>query len=236
VPRSLTATERDRGAMLVEEQAKRAAYKVRRYFPDDGPYRRELYAKHVAFFEAGAAHRERLLLAANRVGKTECGAYELALHTTGLYDLFAPWWRGRRFDRPVACWAAGDTGKTVRDILQAALLGTAAQPDSGMLPAHLIHHTTRKTGLPDTVENIWIRHASGGLSTISLKSYDQRREAFQGTAQDVVWLDEECPEDIYAECLLRTMTTDGLLMLTFTPLMGLTPLVLSFLPDGKVPH
>ena len=42
--------------------------------------------------------------------------------------------------------------------------------------------------------------------------------------------------DIYAECLLRTPKTGdfggGLLLLTFTPLMGLTPLVLQFLPGG----
>lgn len=217
------------------ERQRRDRYKVRRYFPDAGPLRRDLYPKHLAFFAAGSAHRERLLLAANRVGKTECGAFEVALHATGLYDVYAPWWAGRRFDRPVECWVAGDTGKTVRDILQASLLGTPAKPDDGMLPLHLVHHTSRKPGLPDTIENIWVQHVSGGLSTIGLKSYDQRRESFQGTSKDVIWLDEECPEDIYAECLLRTMTTDGLLMLTFTPLMGLTPLVLSFLPDGKVP-
>jgi phage terminase large subunit-like protein len=35
--------------------------------------------------------------------------------------------------------------------------------------------------------------------------------------------------DIYTECLLRTMTTDGLIMVTFTPLNGRTPLVASFL-------
>ncbi len=43
------------------------------------------------------------------------------------------------------------------------------------------------------------------------------------------------PMDIYAECLLRTMTTNGLLILTFTPLQGLTELVLSFLPGGRLP-
>lgn len=42
-----------------------------------------------------------------------------------------------------------------------------------------------------------------------------------------VWLDEECPEDVYGECLLRTMTTGGIMITTFTPKKGLTPLVLS---------
>ena len=89
-------------------------------------------------------------------------------------------------------------------------------------------------GIPDAVETIYVKHKKG-QSVVSLKSYDQRREAFQGTEQDLIWLDEEPPLDIYSECLIRTMTTDGLLMLTFTPLMGMSDVVRSFLVDGKIP-
>ena len=64
------------------------------YYPDSGPLRRELYPKHLQFFAAGAAHRERLFMAANRVGKTEgVGGYETTLHLTGEYP---PWWEGWR--------------------------------------------------------------------------------------------------------------------------------------------
>jgi phage terminase large subunit-like protein len=45
----------------------------------------------------------------------------------------------------------------------------------------------------------------------------------------VVWLDEEVPKDVYDEALIRTMTTRGIVMMTFTPLSGLTELVISFL-------
>jgi len=38
--------------------------------------------------------------------------------------------------------------------------------------------------------------------------------------------------EIYTEFVMRTLTTNGLVWLTFTPLMGLTPLVLEFLPGG----
>jgi phage terminase large subunit-like protein len=61
------------------------------------------------------------------------------------------------------------------------------------------------------------------------KSYDQGRDSFVGTEQDVVWLDEECVRDIYVECLTRTMTTNGLIILTFTPLLGMTDIVKDFL-------
>jgi len=47
-------------------------------------------------------------------------------------------------------------------------------------------------------------------------------------------LDEEPPLDIYTESLLRTMTNDGMVMLTFTPLLGMSETVMAFLRDGEV--
>jgi phage terminase large subunit-like protein len=216
------------------ERERRAGYKMRAYFPDTGPYRRELYPKHIAFLNAGAIHRERLFLAGNRVGKSDVGSYEVACHLTGLYP---HWWKGRRFDRPIKAWAAGDTSKTVRDIIQPKLVGEQGQYGTGMIPAHTMHHVSHKSGAPGAVDTVWVKHVSGGLSTLGLKSYEQRREAFQGTSIEVIWLDEEPDQDIVTECLLRTMDTPtmpggGLLMLTFTPLKGMTPLILSFLQDS----
>lgn len=76
---------------------------------------------------------------------------------------------------------------------------------------------------------VYVEHASGGTSSLTLKSYDQKREAFQGTEQDFILLDEEPPESIYTECMMRTMATGsfagGMVMMTFTPLMGMTQLV-----------
>lgn len=206
--------------------------KIYSYYPDTGPLRRELYVKHNQFFEAGAKYRERLMLAANRVGKTEgVGGYEMALHLTGLYP---SWWTGRRFTQPVMAWGAGDTGKTVRDIIQRKLWGAFLEPGTGLIPKDKIHDRTMKTGVADAIDTIFVKHVSGGISQIVLKSYDQKREAFQGTEIDVIWLDEEPKLEIYTECLLRTMTNNGLIMLTFTPLMGMSETVMSFLPGGTV--
>ena len=203
------------------------------YFPDTGPLARGRYAKHVDFFAAGAAYRERAFVAGNRVGKTIVGGYETTCHLTGRYP---EWWEGKRFNRPVPIWAAGDTSKTVKEILQSTLLGPPGELGTGLIPADAISKTTSRTGLADAVETVWVKHKSGGHSTLIFKSYDQRREAFQGTAQGFIWLDEECPLDIYAECLIRTMTTNGSIMLTFTPLSGLTDVVLQFLPGGTNPE
>lgn len=78
---------------------------------------------------------------------------------------------------------------------------------------------------------------SGCVSRLGFKSDDQGREAFQGTEKDLIWLDEEANEGIRSECVIRLMTTGGLLIETFTPLRGLTPIVLKYLgDDAEVPQ
>ena len=71
-------------------------------FPASGPHRRELYPKHIEFFSAGAQYKERLFMAANRVGKTVAGAFETTCHLTGCYP---DWWKGHRFDHATDAWA-----------------------------------------------------------------------------------------------------------------------------------
>jgi phage terminase large subunit-like protein len=69
---------------------------------------------------------------------------------------------------------------------------------------------------------------------VSFKSYESGRKSFEGTAQHVIWLDEESPLDIYIECLYRTATTGGVLYTTFTPLSGMSDVVKSFLePESE---
>lgn len=230
--------------LLEAEMARRTGCKFRTWFPDSGPLRRELYPWAVQWMAAGAQHKERLLLAANKVGKTQTAAFEISTHLTGLYP---HWWEGFRFDKPNAWWAAGDTMETTRDVPQTALMGphdgVPRQEWSGMIPPHLVHHTARKSGgIPNCLAQVWVKHVSGGLSTLAWKSYDQGRRSFQGTDQDGIWLDEEPPDagenqqsDIYTECLLRTMVTGGLVMSTFTPLRGLTAFVEQYLRDALMP-
>ncbi len=229
--RAMPKNEQIRFAKRVKELRKRrAGRKLLQYFPAGGPLRRELYPKHMAFFAAGAEKRERCMMAANRVGKTEsCGGYEMVLHLTGDYP---EWWPGRRFTRPIKAWAAGDTSETVRDIIQAKLLGRWGEFGTGLIPADTIaRQPTRRRNVPEAVLDIFVKHVSGGVSVLTLKSYDQGRKKFQGTEVDVIWLDEEPPADIYSECLTRTMTTGGMVMLTFTPLSGMSEVVLSYIED-----
>jgi len=221
--------------LFLEKERRKSQRRLYELYPDTGPLRRELYKPHLQFFAAGAKYRERAMVSANRIGKSfGTGGYELTLHLTGEYP---DWWTGRRFDRPVRAWAAGDTSQTVRDIIQTKLLGPTGAYGTGLIPGNLILDVKKKAGsVPDAVESVSVRHKSGGISHLGFKSYDQKRKSFQGTEQDVIWLDEEPDLGIYAECLLRTMTTDGLVMCTFTPLLGLSETVLSFMPGGKMPE
>jgi phage terminase large subunit-like protein len=214
----------------LEEKARRKRYTlIKQMFPETGPYRRELYPKHMEFFRAGSLHRERLFMAANRVGKTVAGGCELTYHMTGDYP---EWWDGARFDRAVQCLAAGDTSSTTRDIIQKKLLGGIwGTPEfgTGLIPGHTLMKPTPGRGVANLYEEITVRHVSGGTSRLMLRSYEQGRKIFQGTEQDFIWLDEEVPKNVYDEALIRTMTTQGLVAITFTPLAGLTELVIDFL-------
>jgi phage terminase large subunit-like protein len=181
----------------------------------------------MAFF--AAPDMERCMMAANRIGKTlGVGGYETTLHLTGQYP---EWWPGRRFEHPIEAWVAGDTLTTTRDIVQSALLGPVGEFGTGLIPADtLIGDPVMKSGVPGGVDFLRVKHTSGGASLLGFKSYDQGRKTFQGTAKHVCWLDEEPPRPVYDECMMRLVTTNGLMLCTFTPLLGLSEVALMFLP------
>ena len=145
--------------VLTEAQHRRDTNRIADIYPDEGPLRRELYPKHIAFFKAGATHMERAAIAANRAGKTwGIGGYETALHLTGDYP---KWWEGRRFDAPVDVWAAGDTSETTRDIVQLALMGPINAIGTGLLPAsRIISDPARRSGTSNAIDTVMVQHAA----------------------------------------------------------------------------
>lgn len=245
--------ENDLAKLVTDRESQRLFYSM---FPDEDMiwdqtanfhfepgkmvYARDKYQKHLEFFRVGALYRERCFMAANKVSKTfGGGGYETTCHLTGLYP---DWWEGRRFDHPTRFWAAGKTNETTRDIIQIQTLlgktkyvgGQRMVSGTGLVPGHLIGKLTWKssTNFVDTAE---IKHVSGGWSLLGLKSYEQKRGSFEGTAQHGIWLDEEPDVGIYGECLIRTATTNGIIILTFTPLEGMSEVVMQFMPQDMVP-
>lgn len=168
-------------------------------------------------------------MAGNQLGKTLAGGMEWAMHLTGRYP---GWWRGRRFDHPVRLWAAGITGESTRDNPQRILLGppqTRSEWGTGTIPRECIIETTSARSLADALDNVQVRHVSGKISVCSFKSYEKGREKWQGETLDGVWFDEEPPLEIYLEGLTRTNATLGAVMVTFTPLLGMSEVVRLFL-------
>lgn len=216
---------------LLKERARRLAQrKFWTYYPADGKLARHKYAKHMAFFKLGKDFKTRGFIAGNRVGKTEGGGgFEVTCHVTGLYP---DWWEGHRFERPNHWWVAGDTNETVRDITQAKLCGTKEDMGTGLIPGELLGKAMYRPNSNGAMDMIYVKHVSGGWSTVGFKSYEQGRKAFQGTERDGIWLDEESNEGIRAECVMRLMTTGGLLLETFTPLSGITPIISKYFEDG----
>lgn len=207
------------------------------------------YAYQREYHSCEVDNQELMLRAANRVGKTYSAAMAIAFHATGLYpekgeyfypaghkqagqDIWPDGWMGRRFDKPILIWAASVTNELSRDVQQKELLGgppRSADWGKGSIPKrNLGKPTTRQAGIGGVCDTVEIKHVNG-TSKIVFKSYDQGWRKFQGAAPEIVWLDEE-PDDykIYTESLTRLLTTKGILLVTFTPLLGRTPLVEHF--------
>jgi phage terminase large subunit-like protein len=82
---------------------------------------------------------------------------------------------------------------------------------------------TLARGEGNAYDTIQVRHRSGGISTLRFRTYAAGEAALQGETLDIVWPDEE-PEriEVYSELLARVTATGGMLMITFTPLKGMT--------------
>ena len=201
-----------------EEQRNRLA----RYTP---------YPKQREFHDAGAAHRERLLMAGNQLGKTLAGSFEMAMHLTGRYP---DWWAGRRFAGPGRYWAAGETRLSTRDTVQKLLVGEPERPESwgtGAIPGDALLATFRASSVANALDAVTVAHVAGGASTLLFKAYEQGRAKWQGDTLNGVWFDEEPPIDIYVEGLTRIGATGGIVMVTFTPLKGMSEVVRLFLEE-----
>lgn len=194
----------------------------------------EPHEKQKLFHELGSRAVERVFLAGNGTGKTFCGALEVCMHLTGEYP---HWWTGKRYSRPVIVWVLGESNEVVRTTLQSYYVGRPFDEGldawGGLVPSRIIKRTW-KPGVNDAVDMVWVRHRSGGVSSIAFKSYEQGRKKVQSAKVDIVHCDEEPPQAIYVELLMRIMRVeDGMLMITATPLSGLTEVVRGFLETAE---
>lgn len=188
----------------------------------------EPYKKQIEFHNLSKTKRERALFAGNQAGKTFSAANEVAFHMTGVYP---DWWQGKRFPGPQIWWVGSETGELTRDGAQIKLLGQYGQFGSGAIPKPLLAgDPLMARGIPAAAEIFNVKHSSGGISQGVFKAYADGREKWQAGTVHGVWLDEEPDAEIYSEALTRTNATEGIVLLTLTPLKGMSDVVRRFYP------
>lgn len=171
---------------------------------------RKIHKKQLAFHKC--KKRNRWVFGGNRSGKTECGAAEAVWIARGNHPY-------RKNKKDTFGWVVSLTAQVQRDVAQRKILHYL-RPDW----IEDIVMTSGRKDNPQTgvIDQIVVKNVFGGTSVIGFKSCDQGREKFQGSSLDFVWFDEEPPEDVYEECLMRLIDKKGEVFGTMTPLKGLT--------------
>lgn len=178
----------------------------------------------------------RGLIAANRIGKSDVGTYELSIHLTGRYP---DDWSGYRFSGPLDALALGVDLATISkpDQLQEKLLGKLEDRGTGFIPKEAIVEIKNKIGMGQGVaETVRVQHydADGkpdGISRLLFGSYSQGQDVLMGLSLQFILIDE-CPTDdaILPQCIKRTWSFkgDARVLCTFTPEKGINRTVSSF--------
>lgn len=188
------------------------------------------------FYNAGAYANQRMLMAANGVGKSQSVCAELCAHATGDYP---SWWKGTRFER--GGWEAwiGSIDNNMQKIgPQRAIMGRNldALLGTGLLPKdRIVSFERRQAGIKDVVDTVIVRHRSGEDVVLTWKTFEQGWRKWQsGDPKIIVW-DEE-PDDnvvdqepILDETLTRLVRNNGIFLVGYTPLLGMTNLTEHFM-------
>ena len=168
------------------------------------------HKKQMAFHRS--KKRNRWVFGGNRSGKTECGAVETVWMARGNHPY-------RKNRKNTFGWVVSLTAQVQRDVAQKKVLRYLRRD----WIADIVMTSGRKDS-PEAgvIDQIFVKNVFGGVSIIGFKSCDQGRERFQGSSLDYVWFDEEPPQDIYEECLMRVADRAGDIFGTMTPLKGLS--------------
>ena len=184
------------------ERFRREHDKLARYNRD------KVHAKQMEFHKCGK--RNRWVFGGNRSGKTECGAVEAVWWIRGIHPF-------RENRKDVCGWVVSPTYEVQSEVSQSKIL-------SYLRPEWIVDVTMQsgRKSSPDggVIDYITVKNVFGGVSRLGFKSADQGREKFQGASLDFVWFDEEPPQDVYHECMMRVMDRKGEIWGTMTPLKG----------------
>lgn len=178
------------------------------------------------FHRLGNEASIRLLLAANRIGKTYSCLAEFAMHATLNYP---DHWKGYRYQKKnLNLWLGGITFFEADDLSQRLFEGSGRDP-AFIHPSRVVY-TNRKD------KRYKIRNALGGISNLSIKTYGGREQqnehsTWKAAQVDCILLDEQPTLSVFSECCMRIMNTSpddhGMIIIAAT-CTQFTPFVLGF--------
>lgn len=150
--------------------------------------------------------RGRQFIGGNRSGKTVGGGVEMVNKLRG-EDPFKP----VKHPPPVECRAVGvDFDHGVAKIMMPEI--------ARWLPPSFLKNGSWEDSYDKQLRTLTLTNGS----TLEFMSYEQDLEKFAGTSRQYVWFDEEPPEDIFNECLMRLIDVAGDWWMTMTPVEGMT--------------
>ena len=189
---SLTDEEKRRALSLIVD---RRAHNLRLQ-RDGGIWLYEPLDYQVPFHKSRA--KIRFAFGGNRSGKSVSAHAEAIKLAMGIHE------HKKDFPVPNHGWIVSIDFPTSRDV--SALLVHQYLPKSYILKWDRQNHV------------IFLKNGS----TIGFKSCDSGVEKFQGTSKHWILFDEEPPESIFKECLMRTIDTKGKIICAMTPTNGMT--------------
>lgn len=138
---------------------------------------------------------------ANRIGKSQLGAFVTALIVTGAHPTYESPKNG-------LAWIVGADSKMIESI---------CRPMFEMF----IPERYKVNGHWHGKNFMWRLEADGRCWEVWFKSCDSGRKKFQGAKVDFCWIDEEpLKTDIFTEIELRLVDNQGIWLLTATPVEG----------------
>jgi phage terminase large subunit-like protein len=180
------------------------------------------------FFETGA-HPPVGMIAANRAGKTIASTYETAYHLTGRYPKN---WKGKSGTNPSLPWPQVNLGSKLPNTATVKLLGCddikqSYKLGTGSIPREKIDDQIHSSGWGK--RPVYRNLASAVVkSKLYFSNYTQQVRHLQGFELDLVVLDEQPPDEMFSELVVRTAASNGQVICSFTPLKGCQDLVRKF--------